>query len=199
MYDNPNLNILVLSPGRTGSTLIFKLFSQVTKLTPKSREHTDNKVPLKPKEILHSHNISDINLGNQHTLHIVSKRNIIETTFSSLIGRNTKHWIYYKNQNITINRFQTTKNDFLGVYQKVRKYYEDLKSVLPNQSVVIDYSDFQDNFENLFHILNINKNYYKLSDKNVIPVKTPGSHKEWIINYDEIYEYAQTLNPNPPI
>jgi hypothetical protein len=199
MYDDPNFNVIILSPGRTGSTLIFKFFSHVTRLTPYTRQHFDNKTVIKPKQILHSHNIDDIKLGNKSTYYVISKRNIIETAFSGLVGQHTKKWEYYKNHKTTISNFTVSKQDFLSLYQLVYSFYKDLSCVIPIKSHIVDYVEFKDNFENLFDIFNINKNHYKFINKNLIPIKTPGSYKDWILNYDEIYDYAITLDPNPPI
>jgi len=199
MYNDPNFNVIVLSPGRTGSTLITRLFSHVTKLTPFIRQHIDNKKPMAEKQILHSHTLSDINLGNEHTFYIISTRNMIESTFSNLIGLHTKHWEYYKNQPIDIDSFHVSVQEFLGVYKKTSEFYKNLNTILPKKYRVIDYSEFKDNFENLFDILSISKKHLKFANKNFIPIKTPGLYKDWIVNYDEIYSYAQTLDPNPSI
>jgi hypothetical protein len=199
MYDNSNFNVIILSPGRTGSTLISKFFSQVTKLTPHARHHLDNILPMGPKQVLHSHTISDINLGNENTFYIISKRNMVETAFSSLIGRQVNKWEYYKNHSTNIINFKVLKEDFLCLYQTIDNFYKDLSNVVPKKSHIIDYSEFKNNFENLFDIFNINKQYYKFVDKNMIPIKTPGTYSDWIINYDEISSYAQTFDPNPPL
>ena len=199
MYNNPNFNVIILSPGRTGSTLISHFFSKVTKFTPYTRQHLDNNLPMRPKQVLHSHTISDINLGNENTLYIISKRNMVESAFSSLIGRQTNKWEYYKNQSVRISNFEVSKEDFLSFYQAINNFYKNLSNVIPKHCQVIDYSEFNNNFENLFDIFNINKTYYKFVDKNIIPIKTPGTYSDWIINYDELYSFSQNLDPNPPI
>jgi hypothetical protein len=198
MYNNPNLNILLMSPGRTGSLLILSFLSSVAKITPIVRYDRDNLEPLKPKEILHSHTPEDVKLSNKDTLFILSTRNLIDSTFSRIIGRKTNRWRYYRSEG-SIQPFHVSIDDYLNAYKFSLDYYNTLQYYLPKKYIRVDYSQFSDNAENLLDILNIPKISYKFASKNLIPTKTPGTYRDWIINYDEVNAFAQTLKQNPPI
>lgn len=187
-----------MSPGRTGSLLILSFLSNVAKVTPIVRYDTDNIGPLKPKEILHSHTPEDVHLANQDTFFILSTRNLIDCTYSRIIGRHTNRWRYYQNRG-TVNPFTITIEDYLSAYNFTVNYYKALKPILPNSILRIDYNEFADDSTKLIKILNLPEISYKFANKSHIPTKTPGTYQTWIINYDEINEFAQTLDPIPPI
>lgn len=199
-YKDPNFNVIVSSPGRTGSLLIASMFVFISKLTPKIRYQHDNKNNMNPGECLHSHHPNDVHLMNNSTMFIVSKRNLIDSTFSQLIGNVTNQWRYYDhNYNTELKPFKVTKTDFLNIYNVKKTFYEDLKLVLPKKYTVIDYKDFNKDIYKLIDLLKLSPMYLKFSQKNIIPKKTPGTYKDWVINYDEIYGFAQTLDSTPCI
>jgi hypothetical protein len=199
-YKDPNFNVIISSPGRTGSLLIASMFVFISKITPKIRYQHDNKNNMNAKECLHSHNPNDVYLMNDSTMFIVSKRNLIDSTFSQLIGNVTNQWRYYdRNYNIELKPFEISKTDFLCVYDTKKTFYEDLKLVLPKKYTVLDYKDFNTDINKLINLLELPPIYLKFASKQYIPKKTPGTYKDWIINYDEIYEFAQTLDPSPCI
>jgi len=197
VYSNPNLNILLLTPGRTGSTCILKLYSEISTITTKVRKHRDNIYPLSKNEILHSHTVSDVNLANENTIFIVSKRNLIETTYSRIIGTETQKWAYFQNE--PIKPFYSTKEFFLQAYKGIYDFYDELRPLLPGHTIHVDYKDFSDDFTKLFDILQVSKMNLKFAKNKLIPVKTPGSYRDWILNFEELDEVARTLDPNPPI
>lgn len=197
MYSNPNLNILLLTPGRTGSNCIVTLYTEVTRIATKVRKYKDNIDPLSAKEILHSHRVNDVKLANEHTIFILSKRNLIETVYSRIIGTQTQKWAYFQNE--SIKPFYSTVDFFLEVYHETYEFYDQLRHLIPEHTIHVDYKDFKDDFNNLFDILQVNKMHLKFAKNKLIPVKTPGSYRDWIINFDELDEVAKTLNPTPPI
>ena len=195
-YSNPNFNVIVTGPSRTGSTLIRSIFSEITRLAPKLRSYSDNLLPMGPKECLHSHTPSDVLLGNEHTLYIVSKRNLIESTYSNLIGVQNNTWRYYMNTG-TVKPFVLDTKRFLHKYETIKNFYIDLEPILPPNALILDYKDFSNDITYLFTTLKISVMSYKLANKARIPTKTPGTYRDWIINFDEIDAIAQQLDPNP--
>lgn len=198
MYDNPNLNILLMGPGRTGSVTLVYYFSKVLCVTPYIRNENENIKPLSEKQILHSHTPSDVQLANENTMFVLSTRNLIETAYSRLIGRKTNRWRYIQNAG-EVKPFTATIDQFIDSYNYGLKYYQSLKPLLPENTLRIDYSQFKDNHTNLLSILNIPEKKYIFARKDVLPTKTPGTYRDWIINFDEIDEFAKTLDPIPPI
>lgn len=200
-YTNPNFNVIVSSPSRTGSVFIATVFYRISKIAPIYREFYQNEKEMGPKECLHSHDPKDVFLCNEHTLFIVSKRNMIESTFSNLIGQHTGKWRHYKDNTIDVKPFYMSIDNFMFKYNQCKIYYETLKPNLPFGSLVIDYNDFKDDNAKLFDILQISKQHLKFfpNKEQRYPIKTPGTYKDWIINYDEIWDVAKTLDPNPCI
>ena len=107
-YSDPNFNVIVCGPGRTGSVFITSIFTTVTKLTPYQRLHNHNQEPMKAQECLHSHDIEDIKLMNEHTFFIASKRNMIDSTFSHQIAKSQDVWRYYERRPGTIKPFEVS-------------------------------------------------------------------------------------------
>jgi hypothetical protein len=198
MQKDPNLNILLMSPGRTGSVTIVYYLTNVANLVTRIRNEDQNIKPLMAGEVLHSHTASDIRLANDNTRFILNTRNLIESTYSRIIGRKTNRWRYLQNKGI-IKPFSTTVEDYLSAYNFTLQYYKDLKPLLPSDVLRIDYSQFKDDHTNLLHILDIPEKNYVFARKDIQPTKTPGTYRDWILNFDEIDEFAKTLDPIPPI
>ena len=153
---------------------------------------------MQAKEILHSHNPKDIHLGNDHTVYILSTRNLIESTFSRIIVNYTKRVNFLKYTSITPTPFKANVDDFKQFYDSSYNFYLQVKEILPKNVLRIDYSQFCDDVKNLCSILSMPKNWCQKPQKIRI-VKTPGSHRDWIENYDELLNYARTFDCNPPI
>jgi hypothetical protein len=198
MYDNPNLNILLMGPGRTGSVTIVYYFSKVLGITPIVRNEDENVKPLMARQILHSHTPEDVRLANENTMFVLSTRDLVETAFSRLIARKTNRWRYIRNTG-KVRPFLTTISDFRDAYDYGLVYYRRLKLLLPENVLRVDYDQFKDNDKNLLSILNIPEQNYVFANKNGLPTKTPGSYRDWIVNFDEINEFAKNLNRIPPI
>lgn len=201
MFSNPNRNCLLMSPGRTGSVLITTFLSKVTNMFPIIRQHNNNIKPLAAKEILHSHDPLDFSLCNENTVYILSTRNMIDCAFSRIIAYRNKKYRYYGNKDLyEIKQYRIETYDFERAYQYAVTYYDAIRDKLPIDTIKIDYSQFSDDPYKLIDIFNISKMTARFfTDKHLIPIKTPGSYRDYIINYDEIYEYGKTFDPNPPI
>ena len=200
-YNDPNFNVIVSSPGRTGSVLISTIFFKVTGFAPIYRENDNNIKPMGPRECLHSHQPQDVKLMNEHTFFILSKRNLIDTTFSNEIGQRTNQWRYRKKDKVEIVPFTLSLQDFMHKYNQINQFYIDIKPILPKNAFVIDYDEFKNDDELLYDILKISrlhKRFFGSKDREY-PTKTPGTHRDWIINYDELIEATKSLDPIPCI
>ncbi len=199
MYNDPNLNIIVSSPGRTGSSLIWDLFTKVTKITPLRRNYNENFNKLRAKECLHSHTPEDVLLGNENTLTIVSTRNLCEAALSSSIVKHTGKYFFYEDRDSNIDAFFLDPKEFLIFYDSKKKFYEELKIILPKNHIILKYECFENNWTSLFDILQISTQSLKFLPKNLLPIKRPGTFKDWILNYNDIENIIATLNPYPCI
>lgn len=198
-HNNPNFNVIILSPGRTGSTLIWDVFSKISKVAPIRRNYSENVTPLKPKECLHSHDPTDVFLGNTDTLYVVNTRDLVDSAISSGIVKHTNKFIYYKNESFNIQPFVFKIDEFVQFYESKKKFYENLKPIMPKTSVIVDYSLFSTNLEALFDIFHLSKDNLRLYPKSLLPQKVIGTHKDWILNYDEIIDFASSLEKKPSI
>jgi len=198
MYNNPNLNILLMGPGRTGSVTIVYYFSKVLGVTPIVRNEDENVKPLMARQILHSHTPEDIKLANKDTMFVLSTRDLVETAFSRLIARKINRWRYIRNTGV-VKPFVATKDEYLDAYNYGLDYYKKLKPLLPENVLRIDYSQFKEDDKNLLAILNIPEKNYIFAKKDVRPTKTPGTYSDWIINFDVIDNFSKKLDPIPPI
>lgn len=189
------LKWIILGPGRTGSFVIVKncvsafktLLNQYPSVFSPDMVYDRQKIP----SIRHSHSLIDIEERDPDAQYVISCRNILESVFSWEIQPYIGYW------HIMANTQQTPITPFFLDYDKVSFRYDTILSfynLLPvlNKStdIVIDYSEFSNDYTQLNH---------KLNFTHIVPlvVKNQGTHRDWILNYDEIiYMYADKIT-NP--
>ena len=64
--------------------------------------------------------------------------------------------------------------------------------VLTNQCVIVDYLEFENNYNYVYKKLNLLEVV-----PNVTTYKTPGTNSDWISNWREIQECVKDINCNP--
>jgi hypothetical protein len=193
---NKNFNVLLSTSGRTGSNVILNFLTQSANFLKKIRYHWENQDLLSSGEILHSHSIEDLKLINENTLCVFSIRNLFDTLISYKIGEHEKNWVRQNNFSNQISSFLIDKTEIINDYQRLVRYYKTISTQLPNNTIIIEYSQFSTDPDNLYNIFKIdpkNKKFYKPK----YPFKTPGSHADWIINYKELSEIFKSLETNP--
>jgi hypothetical protein len=193
---NPNLNILLMTPGRTGSHMIIHFFKDMTKIARTYREHYENYSILEDRMIQHSHNPKDIFLANDNTYFILNIRNMMETVISKKIAQHIKTFVHYS-ENINISPIDFTIEEYLQMYVNLKNYYIDISRLIPDNTKIIDYIEFKDNIYNLINIFNIPRKKLLGYNRQLLAIKTPGSHKDWILNYDEIMKLSESLEQDP--
>lgn len=177
--------------------MLIHFFRDMTKITSFYRMYNENYSVLENKMLQHSHDPKDVYLSNDNTYFILSIRNMMETIISKRIAQQIGKWVHY-GQRIEVMPFYFTLGDYIQMYVDLKKYYIDILTLMPAKTKIINYEDFKDNIYNLFNIFDVPKNrLLRYNYRYPIITKTPGSHKDWILNYDEITEFNEHLEQDP--
>ena len=163
---------VVLTPGRTGSQLIFKNLLQHFKIDG---------------NIIHSHNPLIIPEGADSWAFISHRRDIFSSIISTLIGKRTTEYVeYHGNYN---ERFFVEEIEFTHAYQHHKIFYEVIEKNNFAQCIDVYYEDLILDLYYLFSKLNIKKPI----DLD-LQVKSPYNNKELIININQCYDWFERLN-----
>jgi hypothetical protein len=195
---------IVVGPVRTGSRTIVRSiycflhkynFSIINKINP-----NDAIRPIKPLDVIHTHDLSWLDQVTENTEVIISTRNPVESALSWCILPKLGSYHFYiyneevssKVKSIEIKKFYLNPNSFLEVYNNIVTFYKNLQ--LKNNYRIIDYSEWSDDPTQIFHKLNFNIEHIKYL--KYLPIKNPGSPDQWIENWEEISEICKSLPTN---
>jgi hypothetical protein len=193
---------LVISPGRTGSLTIVRSiyalykydFNVITHVGP-----NEDVRPIKPLDVVHTHNLLWLNQVNENTEVVVSTRNPIESTLSWCILPKLGEYHFYpykkedvdKINSIQVNKFYLDPNKFLSIYNNTIDFYKQL--LIKDNYHIIDYSEWSDNPKQILRKLGYNID----APNKYLTMKNPESHCDWIENWEEILELVKSLSvPN---
>ena len=207
---------MVLTPGRSGSTIIVESISLTNSIRPfndsLSMVHSLNDINFnidtvdqlnfQPGNVWHSHNLNSLNFVDNNTELIISTRSIKEITVSFELAKLTKIW-HFKNNNSELNRarknniskltsFEISPVSFVNQYNLMKNWYMACREILETKKLhykVIDYSEFANNNEKIFDILKISKN--NLTD---IVTKIPYNIENIITNLHFLYGLVDLKN-----
>jgi len=195
---------LVLSPGRTGSKIIVDcLYSsyreanlQIEYLSPRE-EITE--IPV--LAIGHSHSINSLLHLDKNVKVVLSIRDMVESALSWCIYPKIGNFHLYPNHHQSkidelhesIPSFHLTKEDLYSRYRHIKVFYDILATTPVQFTAVIDYEDTKNDPAKVYDILDITKptSYKQMAIKN------PGTHEQWITNWDEISEFIAKLERKP--
>lgn len=188
---------MVLSSGRTGSGVICAALHNIysKNLSTNLKFHHAgivNHSPMNHLDLVHTHKIDDLDLILEDTQCILSTRNMVESALSFCIQPHIGHWHLYKNDNVTITPFELDINNFFHHYNNAVRFFENVGSILPKNTIVIDYEEFRNDTNNISRILG----YTAVLDEIKLPIKNPGMHSEWILNWEEINFIVSALPKN---
>jgi len=195
---------LVLSPGRTGSKIIVDcLYSsyravdlRVNHIMPQ-QEITE----IPALTICHSHSISSLSLIEQDVRVVLSTRDMVESALSwciyPKIGRfhlyPTRHQTRIDELRERIPSFHLLKEDLFWKYRNVKAFYDSIATTSMHLTSIIDYEDIKNDPSAVYDILDVSKpTTYKQ-----MAIKNPGTHEQWITNWDEIAEFIAKLERDP--
>jgi hypothetical protein len=195
---------LVLSPGRTGSKIIIDcLYSSyreanlpIEYLTPR-KEITE----IPALAIGHSHSIDSLHHIDTNVRVVLSTRDMVESALSWCIYPKIGNFhLYPAHHQVKIDElqesipaFHLTKEDLYRSYRHIKAFY-DMLAIMPTQfTAIIDYEDIKNDPAKVYDILGITKpaRYKQMAIKN------PGTHEQWITNWDEISEFIAKLERTP--
>lgn len=203
-------SFIVLSPGRTGSKYIVSLIQHSYKqhgvvFTIVNPSDSENATVIEPYKIYHSHDIGILKLKRNKTKVILSIRDLIDSALSQCIQQfglfSSYHFFPEKDESLfkeieeNIPSFYLNFPVFMSHYNNNKEFYKTLSKENLQDVVVIDYSNIQD-IDVMIDILKLKVNKTKL---NWLPIKGPGTHNEWIKNWNEIESKIAFLNRNPDL
>lgn len=176
---------MILTPGRTGSTFIaesishdtIRPFGESNTIVDKNSINDIDKIVnidnienlnYGPGMVWHSHNLNSLNFIDNKTRIIISTRSILKSTISHEVARLTKIF-HFKNTDNDINRqrkhtleklkpFEIAPVDFINRYNTIKYWYMSCRKIIDKRSIdyqVIDYSEFENNNEKLFQLLDL--------------------------------------------
>lgn len=193
---------LVVGPGRTGSLTIVRSIYSLYKYNFNVITHVgpdENVRPIKPLDVVHSHNLKWLDEVNENTEVIISTRNPIESTLSWCILPELGEFHFYpfkkedvdKLNSIKVKKFYLDPNKFLSIYNNIINFYTQLQ--MKDNYHIVDYSEWSNNPTQILHKLG-----YKVdAPSQYLTMKNPGSHHDWIENWEEISELVKSLSvPN---
>jgi hypothetical protein len=163
---------VVLTPGRTGSQLIYKNLSQ----------HYE-----KSASIIHSHDPLIIPKDTKTWAFISHRRDIFSSMTSTLVGKRTNEFTQYQGK--YNKRFTVDQIEFTDTYQHHKIFYEVIDKNNFSQCVDVYYEELISDPYYLFSKLDIKKPIdLALQDKS------PYNNRELIINIDQCYDWFKQLS-----
>ena len=204
MILNENDKWLVLSPGRTGSKIIVDCLYNSYKaanlpivyLAP-----NEDTTEIPTLAISHSHSINSLLHLDKNVRVVLSTRDMVESALSwciyPKIGNFHLYPTHHQNKidelHKSIPSFHLTKEDLYNRYRHIKVFYDILATMPMQFTAIIDYEDIKNDPAKVYDILGITKpdRYKQLSIKN------PGTHEQWITNWDEISEFIAKLERKP--
>jgi hypothetical protein len=192
---------LVIGPGRTGSLTIARSIYSLYKYDFNVITHVGpNEIsrPIKPLDVVHAHDLKWLDQVNENTEVIISTRNLIESALSWCILPMIGDYHFYpymeedmdKLKSIEIKKFYLSPSKFLSTYIRIVNFYKNLK--FKDSYKILDYSEWADDPSKILHKLGYNVN----APVKYLTAKNPGSHNDWIENWDEIISISKSLPKN---
>ena len=132
---------------------------------------------------------------------MLSTRDMVESALSwciyPKIGRfhlyPTRHQNRIDELKESIPSFHLPKGDLFWKYRHIKAFYDSIATTPMQLTASIDYEDIKNDPATVYDILDVAKPiaYTQMAIKN------PGTHEQWITNWDEIVEFIAKLERNP--
>jgi hypothetical protein len=195
---------LILSPGRTGSKMIVDcLYSayREANLPIKTIMPQELVTEIRPLTICHSHSISSLSLINQNVKVVLSARDMVESALSWCIYPKlgkfhlypVRHQTRIEELQESIPAFYLPKEDLFWKYKNIKTFYDSLAADVLARLTIIDYEDIKNDPAKVYDILGVTKP----ARYNQMAIKNPGTHEQWITNWDEISKFIAKLERTP--
>jgi hypothetical protein len=199
----------ILSPGRTGGKFLqtfiknaYDYYNIQSKMFAYYKQNIDitQRKKIEPGIVYHTHDISDLNLINEKAIKVLNVRKPAETALSQCVALSTSIWHYYprhKEEEKEIKSFKLDIDEYLLEYKRVKSFYQEIKPLLTEDTIIIDYDSYKQNTSYLFNILNIKPfDVSELVNKSEVPLplKTKGSPETWFTNWEDIQRIIKELD-----
>ena len=184
--DKSDHSWIVIGPGRTGSKFIVDVISAAIRQTgiDATYIHPDRSVLPFPGVVQHSHNTNHLKLGHSHC--VLSTRDCVDSALSWCIRPHVGIYHFYPNashaRTMKIKPFVLDEEIFLQHHKQIQQFYIDVEKYLPQNTIRIDYSQFQDSPRSIIDILKFDPS----TPLHRAVKKNPTTHSDWILNWDEI-------------
>jgi len=191
-----NLNYLVISAWRSGSTLCAFLLNEYLRNTLKQPlkqvigYRNDYILDWNTNTVHHSHNYENLETIPEDFSIIYVNRDPFDSAISNVIAEKLQKFSYFHDdQTIDIpepfqlNYFRV-KIAMTSVINFQKKLEENLLKV-PNNVIKVEYENIKDDNQKFFDILGLD---FKLTNTKNIPIKVPIDYKKLILNYNQIEE-----------
>ena len=189
-----NLNFIVLSPPRSGSTLCAHLLSEYVRTQtgdPSLRVISYRNELInewRENNVYHTHNCNNLNNIPDNFNVIITSRSVFDCAISNTVATRMNKFTYFHhhNLNIDLEPFIISKYELayhINSINSMRISINKKAATIPNQVITVEYVDYKDHNQRLFDILGID---FKLSNTKLIPVRVPLDYKSVILNYHEL-------------
>jgi len=191
----PNLNYLVISSWRSGSTLCAFLLNEYLRRTLKNPSkqvigyRNDYILDWETNTIHHSHNYENLGTIPEDFTIISVIRDPFECAISNVIAEKLQKFSYFHDEIISpVEPFQI--NHFrikiaLNTVVNFQKNLEENLLKISNSVIKINYDDIKDDNQKFYDILGLD---FKLTNTKDIPIKVPIDYKQVILNYKVLEE-----------
>jgi len=189
-----NLNFIVLSPWRSGSTLCAYLLSEYvrTQTGDQSLRVLSYRNELinewKENNVYHTHNCNNLDSVPKNFNVIITNRSLFDCAISTIVAQKLGKYTFYHNDNLNPNIEPFIMNEkeltsHITALINVRLQINEKASKISNPVITLEYVDYKDHNQRLFDILEID---FKLSNTKLIPVKVPLNYRDVVINYHKL-------------
>ena len=189
-----NLNFIVLSPWRSGSTLCASLLTEYlrTRTGDQSLRVLSYRNELindwLENNVYHTHNCNNLDNVPSNFNVIITNRSSFDCAISNIVANKMKKFTYYLNDDLNpiVEPFSIDKGQLMiniTAINDVRREINEKAATIPNPTITIDYVDFKDHKQRLFDILGID---FISSNTKLIPVKVPLNYRKIVLNYHEL-------------
>ena len=187
-----NLNFIVLSPWRAGSTLCASLLAEYvrTQTGDQSLYFHGNDLIKEWREnyVYHTHNCNNLDNVPSNFNVIIPHRSVFDCAISTIVAKKMNKFTYYHidDLNPEIEPFIIDRKEFekqIKPLNEVKQEINDKAATIQNPVITVEYVDYKDHNQRLFDIMGID---FKLSNTKLIPVKVPLNYREVVLNYHDL-------------
>jgi hypothetical protein len=190
-----NLNYLVISTWRSGSTLCAFLLNEYVRYGIKNplkqviHYRKDYILEWESNTVHHSHNYENLETIPEDFTIISVIRDPFDCAISNIMAEKLQKFSYFHNEPISpvdpfeINHFKV-KIALNNVENFQKKLDKNLLKI-PNSVIKINYDDIKDDNQKFFELIKID---FKLTKIKNIPIKVPIDYKQVILNYKVLEE-----------